>query len=94
MYTRMSLKSESWILKGYLLLPGSEDVRRLLAWCDLVTTDYTGLRLSQEATLSDVTRLCQEEEAGLCQWWTEGHGLCAVIARFRPDLIQYHSLGK
>ena len=75
-------------------MSGPEDVRRLLAWCDLVTTDYTGLRLSQEATLSDVTRLSQEEEAGLCQWWIDGHGLCAVIARFRPDLIQYHSLGK
>ena len=59
-------------------------VSRLLAWCDLVTLDYTGVRLSQEA----------EAEARLCQWWTAGHGLCAVIARFRPDLLQYHSLGK
>ena len=60
-------------------------VSRLLAWCDLVTLDYTGVRLSQEAE--------GEAEARLCQWWTAGHGLCAVIARFRPDLLQYHSLG-
>ena len=75
-------------------LSGPEDVRRLLAWCDLVTTDYTGLRLSPGATLSDVTRLSPEVEAGLCEWWTAGNGLCAVLARFRPDLLQYHSLGK
>ena len=58
-------------------------VSRLLAWCDLVALDYTGVRL------------CHEAEAGsrLCQWWTVGHGLCAIIARFRPDLLQYHSLG-
>ena len=56
---------------------------RLLAWCDLVALDYTGVRL------------CHEAEAGsrLSQWWTVGHGLCAIIARFRPDLLQYHSLG-
>ena len=87
-------------------LSGPEDVRRLLAWCDLVTTDYTGLRLSpgatlsdvsrpsSGATLSDVTRLSPGVEAGLCEWWTAGNGLCAVLARFRPDLLQYHSLGK
>ena len=75
-------------------LSGPEDVRRLLAWCDLVTTDYTGLRLSPGATLSDVTRLSPGVEAGLCEWWTAGNGLCAVLARFRPDLLQYHSLGK
>ena len=57
-------------------------VSRLLAWCDLVSLDYTGVRL------------CHEAEARLGQWWTEGHGLCAIIARFRPDLLQYHSLGK
>ena len=56
-------------------------VSRLLAWCDLVSLDYTGVRL------------CHEAEARLSQWWTEGHGLCAIIARFRPDLLQYHSLG-
>ena len=56
-------------------------VSRLLAWCDLVSLDYTGVRL------------CHEAEARLGQWWTEGHGLCAIIARFRPDLLQYHSLG-
>ena len=95
----MSLKSELWTLlkqdRGdyYDTLSGPENVRRLLAWCDLVTTDYTGLTLSPGATLSDVTRLSPEVEAGLCQWWTGGHGLCAVIARFRPDLLQYHSLG-
>ena len=61
----------------------SGPVSRLLAWCDLVTLDYTGVRISHEA----------EAEARLCEWWTEGHGLCAVIARFRPDLLQYHSLG-
>ena len=59
-------------------------VARLLDWCDLVTTDYTGVKLTKEG----------EADVKLRDWWGPGHGLCAVIARFRPDLMQYHALGE
>ena len=74
-----------------ILMSGrSVPLSRLLAWCDLVALDYTGVSLSHEAEVTSEA----EAEARLCQWWTGGHGLCAIIARFRPDLLQYHSLGK
>ena len=47
----------------------------LLNWCDLVTTDYTGVKSDQES-------------------WRSGLGYCAIIARFRPDLIQFDALGR
>ena len=50
----------------------------LLSWCNVVTQDYTGVNI-------------EEEDGGS---WRSGLGLCAIIARFRPDLIQFDALGK
>ena len=50
----------------------------LMSWCNVVTQDYTGINM--------------DEEDG--EYWRSGLGFCAIIARFRPDLIQFDSLGK
>ena len=59
-------------------------------FCSGVSVAVSRLRAWCDLVTSDYAGLGATDPG---DWWRSGLGLCAIIARFRPDLIHYHSLG-